>query len=193
MLGLNLNFNTVIICILGYVLFVIINNKFKLDNKKQKDIDLDDSDSENDNDIEGFENENNTSNIRPTPAPNDTEDKRYTPVLNQNVKDICTRESKDYCLPYKNNEIPEKEEYQEPEKGNNNLLGHNFLNAKHHTQINKVGNYKGNKKVDIRPEPINPQVGVSPTTQSIINIDYKNDEEVYLYSQNYNDIWQRLI
>jgi hypothetical protein len=184
MLGLDLNFNTLIICILGYFLFVIINNKFKSNTQG-----LDDDESDDESDIqEGFENGK-----RPTPAPEDPEDKRYKPVLTQNVKDLCNRGTKDYCLPLRKNELLEKSEYKEPDQEKNSLLGHNFLNAKHHTQVNKVGNYKGNKKVDIRPESINPQIGVTPTTQSIINIDYKNDEEIALYSQNYTDIWQRLI
>jgi hypothetical protein len=74
-----------------------------------------------------------------------------------------------------------------------NLEGRNFLNAKYHSQVNKVGNFKGNMKVDIRPEPINPQVGVSPTSQSVINIDWNNDEKVLLYEQKYSDVWKRLI
>jgi hypothetical protein len=65
--------------------------------------------------------------------------------------------------------------------------------ANNYTQINNVGNFKGNKKVDIRPEYINPQVGVNPTTQSVINIDWPNDEQVLLSQQKYSDIWQRLL
>ncbi len=167
MLGLSLNFNTVIIIILGYVLYNVIINK-----KKHQD-------------IEGFE-------VRPPPSPEDKEDKRYKPALNQKIVKSCGNVTKDYCLPLKKNEIPD-DKYSEPISDDNNLRGHDFLNAGYHSQINKVGNYKGNKKVDIRPELINPQYGVTPTTQSIINIDFKNVEDVQLYSQNYSDIWKRLI
>lgn len=165
MLGLNLNFNTILIIILGYVLYNIIINKKSIE--------------------EGFQ-------VRPTPAPEDKEDKRYKPALNQKIVKTDGNITKDYCLPIKKNEIPENK-FSEPVSGDNNLRGHNFLNAGYHSQINKVGNYKGNKKVDIRPELINPQYGVTPTTQSIINIDFKNEEDVQLYSQNYSDIWKRLI
>ena len=167
MLGLNLN--SIIIIILGYVLYnVIINININKNNIE-----------------ENFQD-------RPTPAPEDKEDKRYKPVLNQKIVKSCGNVTKDYCLPNKRNEIPDNK-YSEPISGDNNLRGHNFLNAGYHTQINKVGNYKGNKKVDIRPELINPQYNVTPTTQSIINIDFKNKEDVELYSQNYSDIWKRLI
>lgn len=174
MLGLNLNINTLFIFIIGYAVFIIIQNQFK-NNKTENDI-----------------NENFEEQIqRPTPKGDDKEDKRYKPVLTQpqNIKDICIKE----CLPYNINEIPEEKIYKEPTPGIDNLLGHNFLNSKYHSQVNKVGTFKGNKKVDIRPEIINPQVGVSPTTQSVINIDWPNDEQVLLAEQKYSDIWQRLL
>jgi hypothetical protein len=185
-----LSFNTLLIIILGYFLILIISRKFN-DNIKSKE---NTKENTRDDIQENFEN-----NIRPPPEPEDPEDKRYKPVLKQNVRDLCNRPSKDYCLPYKINQAPDKTNNNNFDlennngKGINNLIGHNFLNAKYHAQINKVGTFKGNYKVDIRPEPINPQVGVQPTTQSIINIDWPNNKKIALYSQNYSDIWQRLI
>jgi hypothetical protein len=176
MLGLNLSINTILIFIFGYIVFLIINNNFssKLDKLNKLD------------NIEGFE-------TRPTPLGDDPEDKRYKPILKKptNIKEIC--EDNSNCLPYNINEIPSEKEYKEPTRGMDNLLGQNFLNAKYHSQINKVGNFKSNYKVDIRPEYINPQVGVNPTTQSVINIDWPNDEQVLLSKQKYSDIWQRLL
>jgi hypothetical protein len=190
MLGLNLNTNTLVIFIIGYFLYLIISDKFnnKLNIKEGFT-------TANDND-----NDNNNKNIEP--IGNDIYDKRYKPVLEQNVKDLYEREFNPSCLPinknnYKPSELEKEKEKQKQKfknnKGIDNLLGQNFLNAKHHSQIDKVGNFKGNKKVDIRPEPINPQVGVNPSSQSVINIDWNNNEQVQLYPQNYSDIWQRLI
>jgi len=186
MLGLNLNTNTLVIFIIGYFLYLIITNKFKNLNIK-----------------EGFIT-TPTNTTRPTnntniePIGNDIYDKRYKPVLEQNVRDLYQRPFNPSCLPInKNNYKPSELENQKQNfinnEGINNLLGQNFLNAKHHTQIDKVGNFKGNKKVDIRPEPINPQVGVNPSSQSVINIDWNNNEQVQLYPKKFSDIWQRLI
>ncbi len=188
MLGLNLSINTILIFIIGYVVFLIINNNFSSKLNKLRENENEEGDEEGDEEekIEGFES-------RPPPLGNDKEDKRYKPVLKTpiNMKEIC--EDNSNCLPYNINEIPSEKKYQKPSRGMNNLLGQNFLNAKYHTQINNVGNFKGNKKVDIRPEYINPQVGVNPTTQSVINIDWPNDEQVLLSQQKYSDIWQRLL
>ena len=175
MLGLNLSINTLFIFIIGYVVFLIIKNNFSQIKETEK---------------EGF-----TTGTRPPPIGNDLEDKRYKPTLKEptNIKDICDSDLNSNCLPYNINEIPSEKEYQAPKPGLSNLLGQNFLNAKYHTQINNVGNFKGNKKVDIRPEFINPQVGVDPTRQSVINIDWPNDEQVLLAEQKYSDIWQRLL
>ena len=77
---------------------------------------------------EGFEN-----NIRPLPEPEDPEDKRYKPVLKQNVKDLCNRPSKDYCLPYKINEVPDKRNNDsifDLENNNNNKEINNFLHCR---------------------------------------------------------------
>ncbi len=179
MLGLNLSFNTILIFIIGYIVFLIIRNNFSGRTSSGK------LNYEEDN-IEGFD-------TRKPPQGDDKEDKRYKPVLTEptNIKEIC--EDNSNCLPYNINEIPPEKEYKAPKPGMDNLLGQNFLNAKYHTQINNVGNFKGNKKVDIRPEYINPQVGVNPTTQSVINIDWPNDEQVLLSKQKYSDIWQRLL
>jgi hypothetical protein len=184
MLGLNLNTNTLVIFIIGYFLYLIISNKFK-----------------NLNINEGFTvtpNNNNNTNIEQEPIGNDIYDKRYKPVLEQNVKDLYERPFNPSCLPinknnYKPSEIEKQKQNFTNNNGINNLLGQNFLNAKHHSQIDKVGNFKGNKKVDIRPEPINPQIGVNPSSQSVINIDWNNNEQVQLYPQKFSDIWKRLI
>jgi hypothetical protein len=190
-----LSFNTLLIIILVYFLILIISRKFNENNQNNKKEAKRDNEEGEKGEREGFQN-----NIRSPPEPEDPKDKRYKPVLKQNVTDLCNRPSKDYCLPYKINEVPDKKNNDSNfdlennnNEGFNNLIGHNFLNAKYHAQINKVGNFKGNYKVDIRPEPINPQVGVQPTTQSIINIDWPNNKKIALYSQNYSDIWQRLI
>lgn len=190
MLGLNLNTNTLVIFIIGYFLYLIISDKFNT----------------NLNIKEGFTTTNNNDNKNKNVEPigNDIYDKRYKPVLEQNVKDLYERSFNPSCLPinknnYKPSELEKQKEKQKQKqkfknnKGIDNLLGQNFLNAKHHSQVDKVGNFKGNKKVDIRPEPINPQVGVNPSSQSVINIDWNNNEQVQLYQQNYSDIWQRLI
>jgi hypothetical protein len=185
MLGLNLSINTILIFIIGYVVFLVINNNFSSKSNKLSE-ESEEEDEDEDEKIEGFES-------RPSPVGNDLEDKRYKPVLKQiiNNKGIC--EDNSNCLPYNINEIPSEKKYTEPKPGMDNLLGQNFLNAKYHTQINNVGNFKRNKKVDIRPEYINPQVGVNPPTQSIINIDWPNDEQVLLSKQKYSDVWQRLL
>ncbi len=188
MLGLNLNTNTLIIFIIGYFLYLIINHRFKNVN-------------------EGFTitpTPTLTSTSTPTQTPkntsnepigNDIYDKRYKPVLDQNVKDLYERPFNPGCLPFNkiDNSSDLNENNTEIDKGIDNLLGKNFLNARHHTQIDKVGNFKGNKKVDIRPEPINPQVGVNPSSQSVINVDWNNNEQVQLYPQKYSDIRQRFI
>ncbi len=185
MLGLNLNTNTLIIFIIGYFLYLIINHRFKNVNEgftiTPTPTSIPTSIPTNNNNIE--------------PIGNDIYDKRYKPVLDQNVKDLYERPFNPGCLPFNkiDNSSDLNENNTEIDKGIDNLLGKNFLNARHHTQIDKVGNFKGNKKVDIRPEPINPQVGVNPSSQSVINVDWNNNEQVQLYPQKYSDIWQRLI
>ncbi len=172
MIGVILNINTVIIIIIGYILIQIIKNNF--DNQKTNN---------GKNTIESFEN----------PTGFDPNELKYKKALDTNVSDVCERKGKEYCLPFENDKIPPKIKYQEPEIGLENLIGHNFLNAKHHTLVNNVGTKSSNKKVDIRPELINPQNGVTPTTQSIMNIDWNNDDKALLYQQKYLDIWEQLI
>ncbi len=172
MLGILLNINTFIIIILGYFLIEIIKNNFNTQNKNNKI-----------SKIEGFED----------PQGFDKHDLKYKNALTTNISDVCERKGKEYCLPFENDKIPTKVNYKEPEKGLENLIGHNFLNAKHHAMVNNVGTKSINKKVDIRPELINPQNGVLPTTQTIMNIDWNNDDKALLYQQKYLDIWQQLI
>ena len=194
MLGLNLSINTILIFIIGYIVFLVIRNNFSAKSNILNESDESDESEEEGAEIEGFRSRSRSrSKPRPPPLGNDLEDKNYKSKLKEpvNIKEIC--EDNSNCLPYNINEIPLENKYKEPTRGMNNLLGQNFLNAKYHTQINNVGNFKGNKKVDIRPEYINPQVGVNPTTQSVINIDWPNEEQVLLSQQKYSDIWQRLL
>jgi hypothetical protein len=172
MFGIILNINTFIIIIIGYFLIQIIKNNFDTSKKNNKIPD-----------IEGFED----------PRGFDKNDLKYKNVLNTNISDVCERKGKEYCLPFENDKIPPKINYKEPGEGIENLIGHNFLNAKYHAQVNNVGTKSTNKKVDIRPELINPQNGVMPTTQTIMNIDWNRDDKALLYQQKYLDIWQQLI
>lgn len=161
MLGLNFNINTLlIIIILGYVLYVIIINKF---NTTQ-------------NITEGFT--DSTKDKREPPNPNDEYATNYKSVLTTNVDDICDRKTKAYCLPFEVNKIPEQPEIEQPENGEQNFKGKNFLFAKHHSQVDNVGVSKTNRKNQPRPEPVNPQVGVNPSSQSTINFDWKRDDQV---------------
>ena len=157
MLGINLDTNfLIIIVICFYGLYLIISNKFVNLNKN----------------IEGFKDSDEPSGF-------DLYDKNYKPVLKQKTNETCIVNNKTECLPYSVNYQPSGEkQFKEPNSNISNLLGQNFLNAKHHSQVDNVGIYPRNKKVDIRPELINPQLGVDPWTQSIINIDYKKDNKV---------------
>jgi hypothetical protein len=204
MLGLNLNTNTLVIFIIGYFLYLIITNKFKNLNIKEGFTTTPTNTTRPTTTTTPTTTTRPTTTTTPTnnaniePIGNDIYDKRYKPVLEQNVRDLYERPFNPSCLPInKNNYKPSELEKQKQNfinnEGINNLLGQNFLNAKHHTQIDKVGNFKGNKKVDIRPEPINPQVGVNPSSQSVINIDWNNNEQVQLYPKKFSDVWQRLI
>jgi hypothetical protein len=172
MFGIILNINTFIIIIIGYFLIEIIKNNF---NNQKKNNEIEGK--------EGFEN----------PQGFDPHDLKYKDVLNTNISDVCERKGKEYCLPFENDKIPPKRNYKEPSAGLENLLGHNFLNAKHHSQVDNVGTKSTNKKVDIRPELINPQNGVLPTTQTIMNIDWNNDDKALLYQQKYLNIWEQLL
>jgi hypothetical protein len=161
MLGLNFNINTLlIICILGYILYIIIVNNFN--SKEQL--------KEGFSDLE--------TNKRESPKPDDPYDKLYKPVLTTNVNDICDRKVKAYCLPYELNKVPQPEVFEQPENGEQNFKGKNFLFAKHHSQVDNVGIYKNNRKNQPRPEPVNPQIGVNPNSQSTINYDWRKDEQI---------------
>ena len=182
---LNFDSSFLIIIIVSYVLYLIISNKFININRKDKNI------------KEGFEDnqknlEKNLESVEPMEF--DLYDKKYKPILKQKTDDICIDKVKSDCLPYSINYQPTGEkQFKEPNSNISNLLGQNFLNAKHHSQVDNVGIYPRNKKVDIRPELINPQLGVDPWTQSIINIDWKNDKKV-LQNPNLNkNVWDRLI
>jgi hypothetical protein len=160
MLGINFNSNFLIIIIVSYGLYFIIYNNFK---KKEN--------QENLENIEGFE----------EPSSFDLYDKKYKPILKNKNDDLCinTKKVSNDCLPYSINYQPTgNKQFEEPNSTSDNLLGQNFLNAKHHSQVDHVGTYARNKKVDIRPELINPQLGVDPWTQSNINIDWKKDDKV---------------
>jgi hypothetical protein len=172
MFGIILNINTFIIIIIGYFLIEIIKNNFDSQKKNNKI-----------NGIEEFTN----------PQGFDANDLKYKNVLNTNISDIYERKGKEYCLPFENDKIPPKINYKEPDAGLENLIGHNFLNAKHHALVNNVGTKSSYKKVDIRPELINPQNGVIPTTQTIMNIDWNNDNNALSYQQKYTDIWEQLV
>lgn len=51
-------------------------------------------------------------------------------------------------------------------EGNGQLQGKNFLNAAHHVGINTVGQHLKNANMQLRSEPSNPQISVSPWLQS---------------------------
>ncbi len=165
MFGLNLDSSILVVIIFGYVLYYIINMKFN-------------------NMIEGFE----------TPGSNDPYDKKYKPVLKQNVSDIYNRKIKSYCLPYSLDYKPSEntKSFTEPKAGLESLDGKNFLFAKYHSQIDSVGNYISNKKTNIRPTPVNPRLGVDPWTQSIVSIDWRNDDKVLQYDNKNKNIWDKL-
>ena len=178
---LNLDSSFLIIIIFSYLLYLIISNKFININRKDKNI------------KEGFE--DNQKNLESEePKEFDLYDKKYKPILKQKTDEICIDKVKSDCLPYSINYQPSGEkQFKEPNSNISNLLGQNFLNAKHHSQVDNVGIYPRNKKVDIRPELINPQLGVDPWTQSIINIDWKNDKKI-LQNPNLNkNVWDRLV
>ena len=182
---LNLDSSFFIIIIFSYVLYLIISNKFININGKNKNI------------KEGFEDnkknlDKNLESVEPMEF--DLYDKKYKPVLKQKTDEICIDKVKSDCLPYSINYQPIGEKkFKEPNSAINNLLGQNFLNAKHHSQVDNVGIYPRNKKVDIRPELINPQLGVDPWTQSIINIDWKNDKKILQNPNSKKNVWDRLV
>ncbi len=175
MLGLNFDINILFIIIIGYILYKILINRYPIENTKTLDS------------LENFSN----------PSSYDPYDKKYKPVLKQKVDDICNRKIKNYCLPYSVNYNPgEKEneneiEFENPKEGVESFEGRNFLYAKQHSQIDNVGITR-KKKVDIRPEPINPQLGVDPWTQSIVNINWSKDEKVLQNPEQNKNIWDRL-
>jgi len=163
MLWGNFNSNFLIIIIVSYGLYFIIYNNF---NKKENLENL-----KNLKNIEGFE----------EPSSFDLYDKKYKPILKDKNDDLCidTKKVNNDCFPYSINYQPKgNKQFEEPISTIDNLLGQNFLNAKYHSQVDNVGTYARNKKVDIRPELINPQLGVDPWTQSIINIDWKKDNKI---------------
>jgi hypothetical protein len=174
MLGLNFNINTLlIITILGYVLYLIIINKFNT----------------NQNITEGFAISDSNQNKRAPPAANDDYATNYKSTLTTNVNDICDRKTKGYCLPYELNKIPPKPVLEQPENGQENVKGKNFLFAGYHSQVDNVGISKTNRKNQPRSEPVNPQVGVNPNSQSTINFDWKRDDQVLnIQNMNYDEL-----
>jgi hypothetical protein len=168
MFGLNLDSSIFIIIIVCYGLYLIIQNKFG-------DV--------NNNIVEGF---------KPIPQDSDPYDKKFKPVLNQNINDMCNRKIKSDCMPYPIDYQPEEKPFVELKEGTDNIEGRNFLFAKHHSQIDNVGTFKRNKKVDIRPELINPQLGVDPWTQSIINVAWNKDDKSYKNPNETTNIWDKL-
>lgn len=173
MIGLNLDVNLLLIIIMGYVLYKILNNMYFTKNEKGMDI------------FEKFTN----------PSSYDPYEIKFKKTLNQNINNTCIKKNTSECLPYSINENPKNSEESELEnikEGVESLEGKNFLYAKQHSQIDNVGITK-KKKVDIRPELINPQLGVDPWTQSIININWSQDEKVLQNPENNKNIWDRLI
>jgi hypothetical protein len=168
MFGLNIDSSIFIILISFYGLYLIIQYRFSTGNTSI---------------VEGF---------KAVPQDSDPYDKRFKPVLNQTVNDICNRKVKSDCLPYPIDYRPEEKRFEELKAGKNNIEGRNFLFAKHHSQIDNVGTFKKNKKVDIRPEPINPQLGVDPWTQSIVNVAWNKDEKSYKNPSENTNIWDKL-
>ena len=55
--------------------------------------------------------------------------------------------------------------------GQGNLGDQNFLNAGHHVGINTVGQSLRNANLQLRSEPANPQLKVSPWLQTTIEPD----------------------
>jgi len=172
---LNFNINTLlIIIILGYILYLIIINNFNIQ-KNTKSI------------TEGFADVD--TNKRQPPEDNDEYATNYKSPLTNNVDDICDRKVKGYCLPFELNKIPPKESLIEPGNGEENFQGKNFLFPKHHSQVDNVGIYKNNRKNQPRPEPVNPQTGVNPNSQSTINFDWKKDDKVLnLQNMKYEEL-----
>ncbi len=175
MLELHFDINLLLIIIVGYILYKILINTYPIGKNKENQF------------IENFSN----------PSSYDPYDKKYKPVLKQNVDDICNRKIKNDCLPYSLNYTPSENEneneteFENPTGEIENFEGRNFLYAKQHSQIDNVGITK-KKKVDIRPEPINPQLGVAPWTQSIVNINWSKDEKVLQNPEQNKNIWNRL-
>ena len=186
MLGLRFDINTLlIITILGYILYLIIINNFNTNNFNSIS-----------NITEGFANAE--TNKRPPPEANDEYATNYKGVLTTNVEDICDRKTKGYCLPFELNKVPDKEVIEQPESGEDKFTGKNFLFAKHHSQVDNVGIYKNNKKNQPRPEPVNPQTGVNPNSQSTINFDWKQDDQVLnmknmKYDELIADAWNSIV
>ncbi len=172
MLGLDIDISFLVIIIFGYVLYMIITNNF----------------------INQSGNNNNLREDFSNPSDYDPYDKKYKPVLNQNVSDIYNRKIKSECLPYSVNYQPKEDvstSLKNFKEGVESFEGRNFLYAKQHSQVDNVGIHK-QKKVDIRPEPINPQLGVDPWTQSIVNIGWDRDPQVLQTPNKNKNIWDRL-
>jgi hypothetical protein len=172
MIGLNLNINFLLIIIMGYILYKILNNTYIKNSH------------ENTNILEKFSN----------PSSYDPYDIKFKKVLNQNINNTCIKKNNSECLPYSINYKPsdnEESELENIKEGVESLGGRNFLYAKQHSQVDNVGITK-KKKVDIRPELINPQLGVDPWTQSIININWSQDDKILQNPEKNKNIWDRL-
>ena len=184
---LNLDSSFLIIIIVSYVLYLIISNKFININRKDKNKEIKEGFEDNQKNLE-----KNLESIEPKEF--DLYDKKYKPILKKKTDEICIDKVKSDCLPYSiNSQQSGEKQFKELSSDISNLLGQNFLNAKHHSQVDNVGIYPRNKKVDIRPELINPQLGVDPWTQSIINIDWKNDKKILQNPNPNKNVWDRLV
>lgn len=160
---------------MGYLLYLTISDRFI-----------------NKHNLEGFESKNqdikgydpNSINLRKK--------------MNQDISMVGDSKVDENCLPFRTDQIPGKkttlqdDNYLIEEK--NDLKGHNFLYPGYHSQNNTYGISSKNKKQDLRAEPVNPQLGVDPWTQSRISVDYKNDPKTLNNPKQFdNNLWNRLI
>ena len=123
---------------------------------------------------ENFENRNSAGDVKPSDESNEVQGtvnhlEKANPVSNQLPKDCYPKDqlSPEELLPGNEN----SKWAQSNPKGKGELGDQNFLTAGYHIGVNTVGQSLRNANLQLRSEPPNPQIKVSPWLQSTIEPD----------------------
>jgi hypothetical protein len=125
--------------------------------------------------VEGFEHETESQNVQPSSGP-ELHEVEAAPETAQENADCFPKEqlnAKD-LLPGDSNSTWA----QVNPSGQGELGDVNFLEAGHHVGVNTVGQSLRNANRQLRSEPANPQVKVSPWLQSTIDPDIRRPLEI---------------